>query len=416
FLNGSPGFKTYNEHHPRITQRKYTFPEPTILTERDLRVEDTQIATEYLVAEPVYTHRSTVYDSRLHELQSREFKVVDSLETGTEWSFDRRVKVSEPIYETENRSFTTRGTRSTFLELHPEWMAAGSKDVVLEKTREISEWRDSQGGRGEFTGRTREVQVEPNRYRTEHQYQYEYTTTEHRTRTVTKRYQYVDRVSYSETVERCNRYIGCYESTVQRTRWVTRTGTREIKQSYTVEVTKSSTYWAESKRHHTHSYTGRTRSELIQPAQSETQFEYIYTESFERTETRFLAERTALVQSAQYEWSQYRTTRSQLVATELQSTSGVRLNETTPVTEWTLRKQIGTGHHRYSSFSNASEVEQTDVEISGTVVARFVDSATGLPEEHLRDEYTYKFSRLGYLDDEEIIEIYLARWMEVESE
>lgn len=412
FRIGDPGFETFHAGNYEETVEGFRFPEPEVLEPGTPYVENPEIETEYLVRKPLYSMKSTVYPDLLEAYEEDGYQVIRSEATGRQWTFERRELVSPAQYESESMSFGSSGERSIFLELNPEWEADGSKLITNEVTRTRTEWRNSKQGAGKFTGAIRQQKVQSAEYLVEREYRYTYTSTETRTRTRTKTYQYETTVQYEETIEECNSYVGCYERTVTRTKSVTQTATREYVQTYNVEVTRTATYWASGKRDGSHEYTGASRRTLIQPAEYRTQYEFEYTETLTTQNREYLASNTRLVEPAKYEWLHYQTTRSQLYAQELAAAEGIRQRDSKPILEWTLRKQTGSELRTYSDYSNEDDVEETRVEISGTIVRPYKDPNTGAIVTKRENHSTLNYTTTAVPNRDAIIERFITEYME----
>lgn len=410
FLESTPSFKTFNTYQKERTTDTYEFPKPYILLPGEPYATDTDVERKFVVREPQFSTTSTVQDAVRASLLEQGYNVYRTELSGKEWQFERQEKVSEAVYRTDHEEFSTSGSRSLFLELHPEWEANGSRVERNTVTKVDREWRNIPSGDGAFTGNTRETLIQPAQYRTERKYEYQYTETETRTRTRTKTYQYQETVTYQTTETECNRYIGCYERTVTKTKDVTRTRTIEYQENYEAHVTKTGSYWSTTKRGGSHTYTGDSRRVKVESAEYETQYEF----EIEHTETVeeriYMASKTELVEPAEYEWLPYQTTRSELVADELQMSDDIRVSTVEDVEKWSLRKQTGWTESVSSTYKNKSSVIQTRINVSGTIVEPHLDPDTLEVVHQNETELTYQYNVPGYEDRSNVIETFINQF------
>ncbi|MFC7046169.1 hypothetical protein ACFQH6_12775 [Halobacteriaceae archaeon GCM10025711] len=373
--SAGPTVELFNRESPEKTERRVSLPDVTVLKEVDRRVTNVSIQNiSYLVKQPQYSERTTQHQWRLRELLAAGYHVRKTTLGGTKYTIERREKIQSAKFETETMSFSKRGRRNLYLDMHPDWERSGSKTVTRQWQTTEREWRDSKTGKGTFTGETRRVQVSPPEYRVYRQYRYEYEVTKTDTRTVTRTRTISVPETRHRTVVKCNAYFGCYEATETYTVMETRTTSYEVREEYSYTVTKTDTYWSENRRHLEHEFTGETRREKIQDATYKRQYLYEYQEQHSESVDVYQAEHRYQVQSAKYRWSTYRTVRSRAAALSLTTDDDMRIAERSPAKQWVLAKQTGVDYTRSSEYQNPSHVLSSRVKATAEVVRYYQPS------------------------------------------
>lgn len=377
FVDGdTPNVYLYNENTPNRSARRVRFPDVTVLEKGDRYVSDVEILNaSYLVEEPVIVRKETPFESVRDQYLSEGFTVERTEMAGTEYTLEERVKVQDAEYETEERTFDSRAIRNTFIEQHPEWERGETRSELRRWTTTEQEWRSSRSGPGEFTGSTRLIEVQPPTYRYENQYRHYYTVERTGTRTVTRRTTVRVPVTRYRT-ERICVPLGCYIAEVAYTEWVTRIRTYTTTETYTYTVTESSTYWSTNKLNADDEFTGRTRKVEVQPAEYERQYLYEYEETHEEWVWYYTAQKETLVQPAEYEWREYRTTKSEIEAESAALNPDVRIGGTASAKVWFLAKRTGTDLKWVDSPTNTIEVSNTRAVVNESVTQSYVDPRT----------------------------------------
>jgi len=378
----APDVTFYNPKHPETTRK-------SVSLETDSRVfgsgtwRRTNLTVEelsYVVSVPYRSQRTVTSEERRDQLQEAGYRLDRQGITGTEYVVEERNQVQEAEYEEETKWFNSRTERSQFLEMTDGWRSGQRNVEQRTRTTTETEWRDTRGGEGEFTGETRRVQTQPAQYRTLRKYQY--TTREERTRTVTE--------TRTVTVPDPDGW-GTIEDTYEITR----------EETYTTTVTRS--YWSTSSRNPSHSFIGKTRRVQNSPAEYTKQYQYSYrTEQVENVE-RYSVTRRVQTQEAEYEWQTRETLTEKMVADQMARTSpDVRIGSQQPIREWVLSKQTGVRNLTTDDYDDPSNVVQTEARVSGDV-ARVSEqlNGDGHRQEHIRD-FTIEHSETGVVAPETI--------------
>lgn len=336
FVDGDPSAASYPTAHP-IVEYGVDLPEPEVYTPTRTELRDVSTSVEYRVERPQYTVRRTANENVRDSLLDEGYSVEDVSQTGHEYQLEEYVKTDDAEYEVNRNEFSERGRRGYFLELNPDWSAAGSTTRTNTWTTTEYEWRSSKSGQGTFTGETRREVVEEPVYRTEKKFRY--TTTETYETTVT----YEDTYTTTDTEigyeKKCTAF-GCqiYQTTVTETETHTVTRTKTVTRTRTVQET----YWSSRPRRVSHEYTGDIRQVTVREPEYEDQYQFKVEESHSETYRVYLAEQRNLVEPAAYAWQPQNTVSSRIQAETAAKALDVRIASTTSVKEWTLKKGAGT--------------------------------------------------------------------------
>lgn len=391
----SPEAVLYNSEAPEQSRLSVELPTVRVLERGDRRITNVSVeSVSYLVREPVIQTVETPYQDRVEEYESRGYDIVDSSLTGTRYVLEKRVKVQDAEFRTEKQRFDSRARRNVFLDQNPDWERGTIEIETKRWTTTEHEWRDSKHGNGTFTGKTRRVLIDPAEYRTKKQFRYEYQVQRTGTRTVTRTTTVRVPVTRYKWVTRCTAY-GCYRTSITYTDWVTRTRHYQVTETYQYTVTMTDTYWAFGKRSPSDEYTGRSRRVKVEPAEYETQYQYEYQAEHQKTVRFYTAEREVLVQPARYEWQEFKTTKSQVVAESVSKDPDKRIGDREPARVWELEKQTGSELRWTSSPSPEDTVEKTNATIAFTVQQEWVvGDATEVREKPGTEQLTFE----GYRD------------------
>ncbi|WP_338729281.1 PKD domain-containing protein [Haladaptatus sp. DJG-WS-42] len=364
----------YNEANPERAHSTAEIPEVNTLYIS--RIYPTNISVSnvsYHVQKPRIRQVTALSESSRDARLADGYTVTRESNTGTEYTIEHLEKIQDAQYTTQTESFGTRRYRDVFLRSNPSWSTAGTSSHIERWTTVETEWRDSQSGRGEFTGNTRQVKVDDADYRLLKEYEHEYT---------------VERTGY-RTTSRCIGYGICLPS----------------RERYTYTDEETETYWATSKRSWGDDFTGDTRKEKIDSADYETQYEYRYEEQHQETTTSYIAERTVLSQSAQYEWQHYKTTTNPATAKSLSKLSSeYRIGDTEPTTEWVMTKQIGVTDAWYDHYGDEANVIETTATVTNDHVVEYRSSKTGEKTRVVSQDSTQTYRASGAKSKQEIID------------
>jgi hypothetical protein len=376
--NEQPVVIVRNSQKPEQTVRRRTVPAPTVVQKVSSARRNVTVSNlRYQVRRPQIRTIEAQQRERRDYFLSKGYSVTDTQTTGTEYSVQRYTKVQKAKYEEKRTAFQRSSTRRQFLDRSPSWNAAGTETKTEEVSVARHEWRDQMGGRGHFTGGTREVLTDPAEYRTEREY--EYTTTEERTgtRTVTEYKTVTTTETRTRTVMECNRWIGCYEKEETYTVEVEETISYEVTERYTYTVEETHQYWAVDQRAWHHHTTGDTREIKVDDAEYETQYRFQYTDTERRETTRYLAETTVQTQEEKYGWQHHLTTKDKGFAEKLVISDDYRIGSTSTTKAWELTKQAGERKVITKSYDDESDVLETRANVEGDLHRRALDPRTG---------------------------------------
>ncbi|WP_121822780.1 PKD domain-containing protein [Halostella salina] len=363
----SPEVTLYNKVHPETTRKssRLTTESPVFSTgavrRTNLSVDDRM----YIAEIPYRTRRQVMSAERRDELLDNGYRLDRTDTHGTEYVVEKRVQVQEPKYEEQTREFSAKIARNRLTDRNDEWKRAGRQFSQETRTYTETEWRDSHGGSGEYTGQSRRIQTDSPEYQTERKYVY--STSVQRTRTVTE----------TRTIE-VPKIIG------DGTRSVTRTVKTE--ETYTKRVSHS--YWSSRPRDPSHSQVA-TRETRVSPAEYETQYQYEY-ETEESVEVvEYLAMRRVQTQQAEYQWQQYDVLTNRAVAKEIASRDkDYRLGGTRQSKRWILSKQTSVRRITVDQYEDPERIVETTATVSGDIVKMY----TQLNGEKTRREHIATFS------------------------
>jgi len=344
FLDGDPPTVRIQSTDQKEAFREIELPNPGLYEQVDASSELTELDVDYVEKRPGYEVQRTTSSERKNALQRMGFELYAARQTGREYHLENRVKTDSAEWETVTRDFSSKFRRKLFVDGSSEWRAAGSSEQRRERTVVERVWRNSKDGGGEFTGDTRQIQVEPADVETLREYEYERT--------------YHVEVTKEEERRECMRGLGCWKYTVETTETETRTTEYD--------------YWSSIPRNPSHHWTGATRVRTVDRAEYERQYEF----RVENTETYwdqvYHASTREKFQPAQYEWQQFETVASKRGAAIMTTVRDVRLASTEPTLEWTLRRQDGTVKQITDSPEDRSRVVETEVSASADIEAEFL--------------------------------------------
>lgn len=380
FANGTydPNVILYNTEHPDRTKQEFTLPQANVLTKGEKYWENVTVSNlSYKIERPNYEW-VTAYNEPVRDEYLEENYSVASTDATLAYVVEHRVKTQNAKYETESKSFQRRSYRQSFLSNHPSWYDAGTNATTKTHTTTETEWRDSKGGNGTFTGQTREKLIKAAQYKAERKYEYEYQVEKTGTKEVTKtKYRWVQKTG-TRTVTKCNEIVGCYESTETYTYWDKEPYTYTTTKTYTYYETKTDTYWATARRHSDHEFTGESREVKLSDAEYETQYEYEYEVKNTRTVYRYLVERQVVAEPAEYEWQEYEVVSNKLAAQAMASQrDDWRIGSTQSDTKWTLKRYNGTETEVVESYDESGDVVETRANIAGNLKQVYINIRTG---------------------------------------
>ncbi|MFC7315707.1 hypothetical protein [Halomarina halobia] len=365
-----PTLVLFNEEQPEYARERYRLPTVSVTSLNETRREELWISNlSYGIRQPVEIRMQAESRDEVRRLRSYGFSVEDVTTDVSEYEIERRVKVRDAKYRTRERLFDRRWQRRTFVDEHPDWRADGTETVERRVPYTETEWRRTPDGDA-FTGDTRRVQQSPAVYITERQY--EYWTTETAVREVESR--------------QCLPWIGCYTvTTTRRVSWE-----------------RQHTYWSIAPRSSSHDPTGRTRRHLLRPAEYVTEYEHEYTEWRTISDRQYRAVKREQVQSAKYEWQEYRTVSSGRVAWRLvKNRENFRVDGVVEDRTWTLVKEE---HERVvrPAYEDPDSVTETRATVRGVTVRYQTDTDDRAPTREVIGSFETEFTGDGLLTKEEI--------------
>ncbi|MFC4356427.1 PKD domain-containing protein [Halobium salinum] len=329
----------------------------------------------YVVEKPII-HKEQVTSQYARDRYLRRGYSVTNKETAREYVAKERVKIEEAERETRSRGFSTASMRRLFLQSNDEWQTGGIDTQTVAETVHETEWRSSRGGRGTFTGEMRRVKTQSANYRTKKQFEYTREIEHTGTREVT----YWDTVTRTETytkdITTCLPY-GCFETT----RTFTRTERDRVRRSYTDTYTyttaETETYWSFSKYAPNHDFTGHSRQVKVRDARYETQYEFGYDRTVQRSVRTYHATRQVVVEPARYEWQVDRTFDDAASAYSYSQRNRAQIEQQTVVNAWTVEKQTGTSKEISSTSRDWNNVVETRADVLGQVSVVGTNPETG---------------------------------------
>ena len=324
--------------------REVELPAPEMYNQVRTSTTLTEFDTKYVEERPEYDVRETARKDYKEALQRLGFDLYSARQTGTEYYLEKRVKTESAQWETITRDFDREFQRQLFLEGKTDWNTDGSSEQRRQRTVVDRVWRDSRGGSGEFTGKTRSVRVEP--AETETVREYEYTET------------YEVEVTVEEERERCLPMMGCQTYTVETTEERDRT--------------RTVSYWSSRPRNPSHRRTGNTRTRTVERAEYEQQYQFRVEDTETYWEDVYHASTQEKVQSAQYEWQPHKSVKTKRIAAIATTNSDVRVSDTEPTREWTLRRQDGTFERTTSTPEERFRVVETRMTATASIEAEFL--------------------------------------------
>jgi hypothetical protein len=414
--SGAPTITVYNEDNERKTTES-DYPNVNVLLKDRTYWTNANVRNlTYTVEKPDIREVTAASEDRRDEYLEDGYSV-DATQNQTKYFLEKRVKVQDAEYEQVTKDFQSDTIRELFLNSYSDWYATGTiqKEVTKTKTNSgwydaatadsRSEWHDSNLENGEYTGKSRQVVVEPAIYRTEQKYRYTYEVEKTGTRTVTRtRSRKVPRTG-TRTVTHCTVKFGCTTTTETYTYYTTQTYSYTTTETYTYTVSRTGTYWSQSIRDSSHEFTGDTRKIQIQEEVYETQYEIETKTQYTETVTRYEASHDELVEPAQYEWTEEQsTTDSMLARKQTASNENWRIGESVTNTTWVLTKQNGTVRTETSYYKNESHVVETSATVKGDRVEQYYNSETGEKVTKEVEEKSKQYTSDGAKNRQEIID------------
>ena len=387
--SGAPTITVYNEDNERKTTES-DYPDVNVLLKDRTYWTNASVRNlTYTVEKPDIREVTAASEDRRDEYLEDGYSV-DTIQNQTKYFLEKRVKVQDAEYEQVTKDFQSDTIRELFLNSYSDWYATGTiqKEVTKTKTNSgwydaatadsRSEWHDSNLENGEYTGKSRQVVVEPAIYRTEQKYRYTYEVEKTGTRTVTRtRSRKVPRTG-TRTVTHCTVKFGCTTTTETYTYYTTVTYSYTTTETYTYTVTRTRTYWSTSIRDHSHGFTGNTRQVQVKDAVYGTQYEIKTETQYSETVTRYEAAHDELVEPAEYEWQEAQsTTNSMLAHKQTASDENWRIGESVTNVTWILTKQNGTLRTETPYYKNESYVVETSATVEGDRVEQYYNPETG---------------------------------------
>jgi len=412
----APMMTVYNEDNERkMTEEGY--PDVNVL------LKDKTYWTNVSVRNLTYTvEKPDIQEVTATSEQTRDEYIEDgysvkSTQNETEYTLEERVKVQDAQYDQVTKDFPSKTVRDIYLDSYSGWYATGTTQKEVTNTETSTEWYDAATAKskskwfdsnlknGEYTGKSREVVVEPAIYRTEQKYRYTYEVEKTGTRTVTRtRSRKVPRTG-TRTVTECTIKFGCTTTTETYTYYTTQKYSYTTTESYTYTVTRTGSYWSTSIRDSSHEFTGDTRRIQVRDAEYGTQYEIKTETTTTETVTYYEASHDELVEPAKYEWQEAQsTTDSMLARKQTSSNEDWRIGKSVTNTTWLLTKRDGTVRDAVSNYENASYVVETSATVEGDVVDQYYDSES---EEKVTKEtrvQSEQYTADGAVGRKEIIE------------
>ncbi|WP_231183599.1 PKD domain-containing protein [Haladaptatus sp. DYF46] len=367
-----PKLRVYNQDKPE-TNKEVEIPEVEVLRTYGTVWQNPRIkSTEYLVKRPTYKWKLATSPSKRDNYLSKGYTIDSKSRDGFEYTLEERKKVKDAKYEDVDRSFSNELQQSAFLQGHPDWWSTGREAEKHTYTTTEHEWRDSKSGRGTFTGRTRRVQTHPPEYRTLKEYAHEYRVEKTGTRTVRKTRQVEVTKTDTKYVMQCSPYGICLEVPEEYTYTTTVTRTYTTTKEYTYTVSRTSTYWSYQKFHFDDWATGNRKRVKVEDAEYKTQYRFEYSERHTRVDYTYGVQTREKVRDAQYEWQQKSTTAKRDVAMSLTQADNWRIGSYRPKITWSLKKSTGTKTATVDHHLEKDTVVMTYVTAKVDVVHQYV--------------------------------------------
>ncbi|MFH5798522.1 PKD domain-containing protein [Haladaptatus sp. CMAA 1911] len=367
-----PKLRVYNQDKPE-TNKEVEIPEVEVLRAYGTVWKNPRIkSTEYLVKRPTYKWKLATSPSKRDNYLSKGYTIDSKSRDGFEYTLEERKKVEDAKYEDVDRSFSNELQQSAFLQGHPDWWSTGREAEKHTYTTTEHEWRDSKSGRGTFTGRTRRVQTHPPEYRTLKEYAHEYRVEKTGTRTVRKTKQVEVTKTDTKYVMQCSPYGICLEVPEEYTYTTTVTRTYTTTEEYTYTVPRTSTYWSYQKFHFDDWATGNRKRVKVEDAEYKTQYRFEYSERHTRVDYTYGVQTREKVRDAQYEWQQKSTTAKRDVAMSLTQADNWRIGSYRPKITWSLKKPTGTKTATVDHYLEKDTVVMTYVTAKVNVVQQYV--------------------------------------------
>jgi len=373
----NPTVELFNKRGDSWNVNRVHIPDVSGVQQRPPSVlNETVLDTSYLVEKPRYATQVTRNEQEKEELLGSGYVVTERHEIGRTYAIEEQQVVRPAQYETRRRMFSRHGFLDAFVGTHPSWHEGAPETRTREWTTLEHEWRDTRSGPGTFTGETRRELVRAAEYATKRQYRHSYSVQRRGTRTVTKyRTKFVPH-EVTRRVEICNGMFPCYWTTRTHTVYDRKRVAYSTTETYTYTVQKSETYWATEKRDWRDRFTGLTRLATVHSAQYKTQYRYSYHQHHSKQFTVYTATRQVRTAPPVYDWVKTGTTTDVGTIRTVASDTDRRLGDSTPIVEWTLRKNIGTRQVWVDEVTNPNSVVKTRYRIQQTLNIAFADETS----------------------------------------
>ncbi|EFW92925.1 hypothetical protein ZOD2009_08644 [Haladaptatus paucihalophilus DX253] len=370
--NDTVKVRVYNEERPE-TYNEIEIPDVEVMRRYGQFWTNPRIkSTEYFVNRPTYDWKLATSPEKRDRYLSKGYSVDQKSRDGFEYSLEERKKVRDAKYEDVDRSFSTELQQSAFLQGHPNWWSTGRKAEKYTYTTTEHEWHDSKSGRGRFTGETRRVQVHPAQYRTLKQFAHEHEVTKTGTRTVRKTKQVEVTKTDTKYVMQCRPNGICFEVPEQYTYTTTVSRTYTTTETYTYTVTETDTYWSYQKFNFDDYYTGEQKRVKVEDAEYDTEYRFEYSERHTGVDYTYGVQTREKVRDAQYEWQEQSTTTKRDVAMSFARNSDWRIGSYRPNVKWSLKKRTGTETKTVDQYLESDTVVMTYVTAKVDLVRQYV--------------------------------------------
>ncbi|WP_224336284.1 PKD domain-containing protein [Haloprofundus halobius] len=400
----NPSIQIYNAENPETTIRSEKLPSVTVYEPTETRLTNGSVDDlEYTLLDEEYDWRQTTDYTTQREYRDDGYVVDSTDRKGIEYEIEQYEKTQSAKHRTETKRFDRYSSRELLLDTNSDWTAAGSETTTDVWHTTETEWRDSRGGEGTFTGDTRTVQVEPAQYRTERQFEYDRSVRKTGTRTVMKTRTRTTTEQRRRPVTRCTQF-GCFETTETYIVTEHETVRVPVTETYSYTTTVTETYWSTQPLGSDHHPTGDIQRVKTSPAEYEKQYQYEYRERHEETTTTYLAEKRELVRPAQYDWVHYETTTSGPRADQIARHDDFRVGSTSNIRRWFMKKKISESKETSSTYDDADDVIRTRATVSGEVEQTLTNPKTGEMTTQTRGEFDDEFIGSGLYTRSEILE------------
>ncbi|WP_134669055.1 PKD domain-containing protein [Halorussus marinus] len=408
-----PKIVIYNKDNPK-KEDTTKLPRVDILTkQKQYWKNPTVIESSYLIEKPRLREVSVDTPRELNRYLLNGYSI-NERNRETNYVIERKTKIKDAVYETETRTFRSKAARDAFVSM--DWRSSGTSRREVTKVKTEEHWlsdvserprlRDSNLWNGELTGETRRVVVEPVEYRTEKQYEYQHEVQKTRTKTVTRRKQVPVEKTRTRTITRCDRYLGCFETTHTETYHTTETRSYEITRAYTYTVTRTRTRWATTGSRVNGEFTGKTRRVKIDDAVYETEHKIREKSRYKDSVQVYEASRKNIIKPPEYEWKKVRSVnRVRSAYRAVNAQEDLRVGKSETITSWDLAKQTGVDRLWKRSYSNEYHVIKTRATVRGTLTEKYVNERTGKTITKHKKSYSKKVEYNSAMDPWQITSI-----------